>query len=937
MESNPLRDHVLSVNEEVSDPSKQIGNIEPSSLACLPVGLAKEINGSTYVVAIDSAWFTPFGAFFNAYAALELPGTTEKLAFAAKGIQFNPEGVIGGAMARLMLVSNHTIPIGPKVNLELKGDGTNYVEWDCNGFTAVHLKGNFVFDRSIIVPDSQLTAADKVTASFETHTNDLHNIVVATSITPFCVRGMNDFGFSVTNAVVDMSDFANVPGMIFPSNYPELYGGNPFLWRGFYLKQFKVRLPDEYKTKTGLEKTIEATNILIDDAGISGVFGMTNALTLEEGDMFGWPFSVSDLGIELLMNNLNGGYIKGKIQVPALDNGLLAYEASLHKNTLTNKVDYLFAVSPSSSYTMSCFFANAVVYNSSKFIIERKQDRFKPRLILNGKIGIGNSNLQIAQLNVEQLTLVTDAPYITNGIFNLSTGTPSNHKLGNFPIVLNSLTVGVYNGQPTIGAFVGLNLGDTSTTNFSIATHAKVISKVTTSPLSGYSTAAGENSPVKTDWTYDRVKVDDVLLSVTTQPFTANGVIGFRDDDPIYGKGFFGKLVFSFDKLLEGPITVDGIFGQTSFKYWSFDIGVPLNKKIPGTQVTVEQLRGGLSYRMKPNKSTAELIHLAFTTPLTVFGSGVRFVPDESTGLSIRAGMAFNYAREELLNGDVLLTTSFASSGGISDINLLGEAYMLVKRNERKTGTKYVKASLLTGYDAEHKVFDFLMNGYMQYSGILTGNVNVKAHIDPDKWYFWAGRPSAPAFINVANLASGNAYLMVGQELEAMAPPPSNLTAVFNDNNLGSQRNVSEINSGNGYAVGLSFSSYFDKAVGWDNFELYGSGSIGAGFDMTMYKYAPTVRCAGSSTLGIGMNNWYLNGRLYAWLSVNAGIRGNFSGNNFDITLVSANAAVLLNGKLPKPTFVEAKVHLDATVLEFIHVDVDFDFSFGEDCTIVNG
>ncbi|HLP12304.1 MAG TPA: hypothetical protein VK177_10270 [Flavobacteriales bacterium] len=103
-----------------------------------------------------------------------------------------------------------------------------------------------------------------------------------------------------------------------------------------------------------------------------------------------------------------------------------------------------------------------------------------------------------------------------------------------------------------------------------------------------------------------------------------------------------------------------------------------------------------------------------------------------------------------------------------------------------------------------------------------------------------------------------------------------------------------------------------------------------------MFKFAPGTHCEGS-TAEVGFRNWYLQGKLYAWLSLNAGIRGQAFGTNFDVTLLNSNVALLLEGKLPKPTYVAGYVHLDATVLEFIHVNMDFDFAFGNNCTVVGG
>lgn len=797
------------------------------------------------------------------------------------------------------------------------------------------MKGEFIFSPLILEPDEQLTSENKVKATFEVHANDLYNIIVQTSITPFHLKGLKDFGFEVRNAVIDLSDFANSPSTQFPVNYTNVYASNPTLWRGFYIQEFEVRLPSELQAKSGSPRTITANHLIIDDAGVSGIFTMNNVLSINEGDMNSWAFSVNQLGVQLLTNNLTSGFLKGEIGVPALDNAELKYSAYISKNKMTGNADYGFSVQPESEYSMNCFFANLNIYNTSSLFIERKFGKFKPTLVLNGKLSVNSPSYTLANLTFQDLTLTTQAPYITNGIFSLASSSGSEHKLANYPISISNISLGLYDSKPSIGATVSLNLADESTSGFSISTSIFVVSKIQTQSLTYYNVTTSEPPPLKTIFSFDRLKVNDVAFAMNTQPFKLNGLIGFLDNHPTYGKGFFGNITFELPGILPSAASVKAIFGRTTFRYWSVDAFVPFNLKIPGTQVTLVSFIGGASYHMGGSKSSSTLIQNVATN-YSGSSSGQTYSPNEAIGVSVRAGVGFNYVRENLLNGDVIFSVTFNSSGGLNNVKLIGDAYMLVKRSERSSSTNVIKGNVNISYDHIGKIFDFNMNAGFLFDDIVSGSAYTKIHISPEKWYFWLGRPSSPCYVNVKYLGSASAYLMVGEQLEAMAPPPTQLSSLVNNNDLDQQRDISTINAGNGFAVGLAFSQYFDKSFGWDNFQIYGSGSVGAGFDMTMYKYADGTHCSGSSGQ-IGMRNWYLNGRLYAWLSINAGIRGEFLSKDFDITLVNGNAAVLLNGKLPKPTFVEGKIHIDATVLEVIHVGLDFNFEFGNDCNIVGG
>ena len=130
--SNPQINKVISVVQNVEDHDSFFDQFNPDSNVSLPAGMIKKIGGTRYVIAIDTVKFKPNGAYFNAYAAIDFPGSTKKLAFEATNIKFNPKGVVGGNQSRLMLVSEHIIRIDSTVSLKLENDGNNFVEWDCN-------------------------------------------------------------------------------------------------------------------------------------------------------------------------------------------------------------------------------------------------------------------------------------------------------------------------------------------------------------------------------------------------------------------------------------------------------------------------------------------------------------------------------------------------------------------------------------------------------------------------------------------------------------------------------------------------------------------------------------------------------------------------------------------------------------------------------------
>ena len=178
-------------------------------------------------------------------------------------------------------------------------------------------------------------------------------------------------------------------------------------------------------------------------------------------------------------------------------------------------------------------------------------------------------------------------------------------------------------------------------------------------------------------------------------------------------------------------------------------------------------------------------------------------------------------------------------------------------------------------------------------------------------------------------------YFMMGQDLPPMPPPPPQVASVFPV--IKADRDDSAYENGGGVATGFNLGFGMEQSYGFKNFEVYGTAYAGAGFDISLYKFQPGTHCAGSESDEFGMNNWYLQGQIYAYLNMNIGAAGKIAGQGFDLKLIEGNAALLLMGKMPKPTYIYGGMHLDANILNLVSVEFDFDFDAGTDCEIVSG
>jgi hypothetical protein len=925
-----LISYIYSLHDEVSDPNKQVGNLNQDSLPSLPIGLMKEIGGTKYIIAIDSAEFTPTGAYFNAYMAVELPGCTQRLAFAAKHIQFNPKGVVSGALTRLQLVSEHHIQIGPHTELFLPENGNNYVEWDCNGFIALGLEGAFRFSQGMLIPtdgngDVIADTAAMVQASFQAYVQDINNLMVSVNFTPFKVKGVEDFSFTISEAWVDMNDFGNPTGIVYPPAYP---GDVSPTWRGFFIRDFIVKLPEKF-SKNDNRVSLFGHNMLIDDAGVSGVVGATNVFSTSEGDMSSWGFSLDSLAVYLTANQLTGGTLAGKVIVPALDDAELNYIAVVTQNG-NQGVDYNFTVQPSEMVTLNMFDATLDLLPTSAAYVDVVNGKFKPTLVLTGSLNLNNESLQFSQVDFQDFTIVTHAPYITNGIFSLTSSSASNeaNNMGNFPLQVNNITLGLSNGQVALGASIAFNLSQANAggNGFSASTDVMVVSHI----------APDEQGDM--EFAFDKLVVNTVHLSVSTNAFGLKGAINFYHDDPIYGKGFSGAMVIIIESVMDDSMLLACQFGRVDgMRYYMIDATVPVDIQV-GTSTVITSVRGGISNRMRGSKPMSVLIsEIANGAPLNGNPSQ-QYVPDAAMGLIFRAGVGFKMKpTEEQLNGDVMFEIGFNSNGGLQHILLTGNGYSLCKRADRATAQQYFRGAVSIYYDNQNSILDISMTAEAVFSGNITGMVGAHLYFSPSEWFIKIGTPTNQGWVNVANLAYANAYFMMGQNLPPMPPPPSQVTNVFDEAGLALGRDESAITGGNGVALGMSLNISFDKSMAFgaeDQYSIYASGSGGAGFDLTAMNYGPTAHCLGSSNK-IGMNGWYLMGQLYAYIYLNVGVTGRFLGNDFDLNILDISAAMLLQGKLPKPSYIYGAVALNATLFSVIHINLSYDFDFGTNCNII--
>lgn len=935
----PLERHIHSVCQKVQDGHKTTDKLTKEDLADLPVGIARQIGNSVYVVAIDSAYWDGKGWFFTAYASIKLPGSSRPIAFRASKVGFN-KGGLTFSETKMVLAAPQYIALSDQLALELPSDGSNYLEFDCKGFKSVNLKGNFSFTNSSIIPDKDKTTDKKVYASVEINTTDLSNIIASVKMTPFKIAGIDDVSFEVKNATVDLSDYRNPSGFAFPADYLQQLGDSPNLWRGFYLEELTVNVKGFANEPTA----IQAKQLLIDDAGVSGRVSASNILSIDKGSADGWPVSVKEISLSFLRNKLKGGTLSGELIVPFLGKDPLLYTAEVQQ--VEKELNYKFLVATTTDKEYSApLSASIKLKQGSTITLEKKNGELLPSALLHGTISVKNDKLESSGIEFQNLNLISRKPYVKGGEF--STVSSGESKTMGFPVRIDNLSLKIMEGQVALGFGVGLNFMGADAKGFSAKTSIAVFAKLDDTQNS--SEAEDAFIPKKQEWKYDHTKINDIELSCNTTALTLNGRLSILDNDPEFGNGFHGSLSLSVKNVLERGVQVNGYFGsKEGFRYWHLDAYAPTGMIPIAPSLFINGIIGGASYKMvrketfKPDftKLNTEVQGDAPPAENTNRSSGVSFTPDKTAGYSFMAGVTLIAGNEKAFNSDAVLEIALNESGGFRYVNFKGTGYFFtsVKTRGRSTGPGTVKAPVFADlnmmYDHNNNVFHANLKTYMNLEGTIrgTGPENLMGeavmHWDSKDWYIYIGRSSAMLGVDIAHLAVAQGYFMAGTQIEGLPLPPAELREIMGQRNPDLVRDENALAMGRGFATGVRFEAGFDSKDKLRPF--YAELKIGAGADMMIRDFGNTT-CA-NATGKIGFDGWYASGQAYVFMKGKVGVK--VKGHKFDF--LNLGAAALLQAKLPNPSWLKGELAGKYSVLGgWVSGKFNVKVVVGEECEMI--
>jgi hypothetical protein len=935
-EMSSLELHIHALAKQVLENGQTVDKLTEGDLNTLPLGIARQIGSATYVIIVDSAKYDNRNKIWllSAYASITLPGTQRPIAFAAKNIAFNPAGVSTTNLSKLVLVSSQTIDVSEHVWLELPDDGHNYVSFNCQGFSGISLKGDFFFQDDFLIPDEKKAPNQNfVKASFETNASSPHDLLMSISITPFRLAKLDNLAFEVKQASADFSDFVNPQGFIFPQSYQNMFGDNINFWRGFYLQELNIRW-DDIDNLSRKPITLTAKNLIIDDMGVSGSFSASNLITIDDGSADGWPLSVEQLSVTLQMNRLSAGTLTGKMKIPMLGDEPVDYEALVEH--VEEDLNYRFSVATSENKEFQTPLAAKIKLNKGSIIsVEKRQGKILASAILSGDLTLDHSIINLKGIKFESVHLTTQKPYVQSGLF--STVGSGEGRCSGFPIQLDSINFKIYNGQVAIGCQVALNFMNKEDRGFSASTQVLVLAKYEEKIEAA--SEASKPSVKSQHWKFDKVKINDIAINISTMAFSLKGRLSVFQDDPTYGNGFRGSLAFSLKSLLK-DVRVNAYFGsKPTYRYWHLDLYVPVNFYIYPPVVAVDGIMGGASYHMvRQQPFVPNFKQLAEKRPSSPLES--IYLPDEKAGLALLAGVSLIIGTKSIVNADAQLEVAFNQGGGLRYIQFDGHAYFFTSPTKREIpeGNQRVDAAVYAGlhmvFDNENHVFHANLDTYMNVAGIIKGigpnNLVGEAviHVDKKDWYVYIGRPSQMFGVNILGLAQAKTYFMVGTQIENIPPPPPEVREVFDDIDPGTMRDETALHGGRGFALGAHLKIGFDSKRKLQPF--YVVVMVGAGADIMLRDYGEAY-CVGRSE-PIGIDGWYASGQAYVFLKGKVGIR--VKRKEFDF--LSLGAAALLQAKLPNPTWMKGRLGGHFKILGgLVKGKFNLTIQIGDECEIV--
>jgi|GEM_PF-2501494 len=949
--TNPYHARMQGYYDMIKDNTPTIEQLINSAPSYLPITIRSMVTSSPIDIGIIGMCLTPNSAKMNTMAVFDvpesMPGTNSRwLAFVGQGMCFTPDNLLFLGEGALFLAADFNLELPADFELNFKratilgdtSDGT-FVKWDNSGFRQARIELDVLFPNDLRAEDGTGTIIpnQKVKARFSTHFREWDNWIATATMDPFQIAGIPSFSFKAQDIVYDHSKTANAAQMFFPPTYSP--NGNT--WSGFFIREFSIKLPADFKTfNTGDARTsISVQNMLIDDEGVTSDIYALNLINLNTGNLGGWSFSLDTIKLKIWKSSFNQAFIGGNIRLP-ISQTPLKYRGELR--TAGNEMDYDFCIRPSEDIKMNMWLATLTLDESSGFSLQKDAGGMAIECLLQGDISIasvGTTGIQIGipQINFENFGIANRIPGTSTPDFYIGLGTWSvaspQKTLGPFNVNYENPTI-VKEGNTLIALKFTVGFGILS--NFNCTTSLDILGKVVLAGL----------TPPTTE--FQEVRLQEITVTGEFNPVYISGKLNFYYDHATYGTGMKGRVVATFNPLLTIDATAQfgTIKGSNSFDYWYVDARAAFSPGIDVFPLNIGGFGGGVWYNMDAqNVASSPSAQFADNTRTNIESltpdqslSGINYIPKKNSW-GLKAGITLTLSTAmgggKVMNGSAWVICSFANDH-FTNLRITGDVFALTDYPANKN--PLAKASMQMGYDFVENIFDFnLIISARMLSATATIPIAFWADADDGLWFLKLGDPhgsriTVTVFDEDAGFIKGHlgaeAYFAFGNALDntSLPPIPEQIQTFLAPVDLSKYRtNPSSIG---GPRKGLLFGAKVDGSLDI-NLILYAHLEAIAGFDVTMY-YDENNNCNGKPA---GYNGWYGNGQIYGYFDGDIGIKIDVWFFKGSVSLARLTAGALLIGGMPDPFWAYGKVKVKGSILGgLIKVSTSLEMEVGEPC-----
>ncbi len=953
---------------ELGDVGEVINRLSGLERLKFPVGMSYGTETMKVDIIIESIEYSgALAIMHNVFLRLSIEQYPPFI-FGAPEVSFSRTG--GFREAKVGLIGDVTLPIGGSSDQVLivrgydhRTDRGTMATLSCDGYESMQMAATAFISRRLIRPvnASGQQLSGFVQGDLSLNVTDLTDLTAAVSFNQdFMVGSNSKVIFSMQEMVFDASEVRTESSINFPVNY--FGGGDPEFgrsqWQGFFAGQvgFKLNKLTGSSAEDNFGGLIK--NLIVDRSGVTGELDVFNPVTLDQGRIGSWRFSVDDIVLKLYKSNFEELGVNGRMVPPILDDGsdksAIGYSARVSNSHWHFSAD----ISGDEAHPFPLFKDRVYLYTGTSIEVGHSEvaDETVVQLTLHGaafldKVWAKNDNTasESDSITFQGFQVQSVTPYIKNiGVWDIPM--QRSFGFGPFTFSLNDVHAGM-NEKKEVQLYFEGGAGFSGDDGFNIAS------------TMGVSIIGDYDEEQEGRLVYDRTEVDKVGLCIATESWGAKVELHWFEGDGEYGNGFAGRAAIALSSMgyepsddiceMQGGIFASALFGNVdSMRYYNMELlYMDLEGGIPMGPLAIHAIGGSISNHMRPTGiddldfeqvnpgDTAKVHSTEGQGESTVVDEslgasilGLHFTPDKDSGFGIRLmTIMASEGSSEIFNMNALLTFQFnAEGGGLDSIALAVRGQMMATLGLKKImeveTPVYFDARMV--YNHIDKLFLLNANVAFNFENAIVGGGNLTIYRDPLDWYVHIGWPGDPNNLGLKVPSIGlktQAYFCAGStNVPDMPPLPVQIRNTFSGESHDRTFDVNSSLAGMAFGAHLNLGSAADQ-----NFLVfYYRFHVLLGLDVNIRNYVGYA-CGDDPTFGV--NQWYAKGQVYAYLDGAVGLRA--AGKTFPILELMAAFKIYL--ETPNPTYGEFGLMVKYKVLGgLIKGRAKIEASFGDRCDL---